>query len=223
MQGHPKAAVEEESQKEMKKNMRRLTLAATALAFLFSVGTASAAPIVFLYDSPANNGVPGPGAGTATGATPFTPGTAGTYTLTLWVDPTGATGGTTFGVNDNIILGNPGGSLTMTGFTAGPAASGVVANLVSPTNFQFNSGDAINGNTAPYEIGLLKVSYSGGPAAGDITLWSGDFLDSTFTQVNTTVPQTLISVAQVPEPGTLLLLGFGVGGIAVMIGRSRKS
>jgi len=58
-----------------------------------------------------------------------------------------------------------------------------------------------------------------GSGPGDVTLWSGDGLDTNFNQFNDTVPQVLALAA--PEPGTVLLLGAGLGTLAVAVGVRR--
>jgi len=154
---------------------------------------------------------------------PFTFGVAGNYTVNLVVDPSGASvgGGVggVFGVFDNVVLAS--GSLTMTAAT-GSTTNGSVINLSSPTKFQFNTGDTTNGNFAPFFIGTITVHYDGSSNSGDVTLWSGDYLDTTFTLTNDQTPQTLISMTIIPEPGTLLLLGFGIGGLAVAVRAGRQ-
>jgi hypothetical protein len=143
----------------------------------------------------------------------------------LWVDPS-AIAGSTFGVDANIYAH---GSLTMTAFTE-DAANGTTANLClnvagcggSDTaklgfqEFAAVSGDSINGNSVPFEIGTVTVVNSGA-GAGDITLWTGDYLASDLiTIVPATAPQILAQV--IPEPGTLVLLGVGLGGLVTAIG-----
>jgi len=94
-----------------------------------------------------------------------------------------------------------------------------LANLSSPTQLKFFTGDPINGNATPFEIGTMTITNDGsGP--GDVTLWSGDFLDASFNQGNDTVPQVLAVAA--PEPSTLLLLGAGMVGLAVAVGARRS-
>jgi hypothetical protein len=133
----------------------------------------------------------------------------------LWVDPSAITGGT-FGF-DYSIFGA--GGLKMTAFTANAAAL-LTNNLNTTANSMLgNGGDTNAGNFTPLEMGTLTVVASGAP--GDITLWTGDYVDSTILNLfPATAPQILALV--VPEPGTLVLLGVGVSGIAILVRRSRR-
>jgi hypothetical protein len=184
----------------MKGITRRLALAASGFVFFLGAGSASAVTILpfFLTLNGTNGGTVTP----PTGSTAYQ----------FWVDPSAISGGT-FGF-DFTILAN--GSLTMTAFTANPAAE-LTSNLKSPNEFLGNGGDVINGNFAPLEIGTLTVANAGG-GPGQITLFLGDYVDSTFVLVPATTPQIF---AQVPEPGTLVLLGVGMVGLAATV-RARR-
>jgi hypothetical protein len=92
----------------------------------------------------------------------------------------------------------------------------------------FTAGDPINGNSTAFELGTMTIANDGsGP--GDVTLWSADAVDAKFTDRNgtmtgpgsLTVPQVLAIAA--PEPGTLLLLGVGVGGLVAVRARRPRA
>ena len=203
-----------------------LALAAAALAFVFGIRSASADPIPFVYLVPS-------GPTTVPTVVPV-----GTSTVQLWVDPSGvnAPGCTpqlpgqglptcvgTYGVEGNVAAN---GSLTMTAFspiTGAPAFTtsnlqpcpfGVIQNC--STVLLFVAGDAINGNFTPFELGSMTIANDGsGP--GEVTLWTGDYLDAKFNDRNATLPQVLAIAA--PEPGTLLLQGVGLGGLVAVQAR----
>ena len=205
---------------------RALAFAAAVLAFRLGVGSASADPIPFVYLVPT-------GPTTVPTVVPV-----GTSTVQLWVDPSGvnAPGCTpqlpgqglptcvgTYNETVNVVAN---GSLTMTAFspiTGAPAFTtsnlqpcpfGVIQNC--STVLLFVAGDAINGNFTPFELGSMTIANDGsGP--GEVTLWTGDYLDAKFNDRNATLPQVLAIAA--PEPGTLLLQGVGLGGLVAVQAR----
>jgi hypothetical protein len=83
----------------------------------------------------------------------------------------------------------------------------------------FTAGDPINGNSTAFELGTMTIANDGsGP--GDITLWSSDYVDATIVNaLHDRVPQTLAIAG--PEPGTLFLLGAGLGGLVAF--RARRA
>src|SRR5215469_10225763 len=218
--------------------LRTLALAAAVLAFGFGGRSASAAPLPFFYLVPS-----GP-------ATVPTVVPVGTSTVQLWVDPSGvnAPGCTpqlpgqglptcvgTYGEDGNVVAN---GSLTMTDFSPITGAPAFTTSNLQPcpvtlnaihyqncsTVLLFVAGDAINGNSTPFEIGTMTIANDGsGP--GDVTLWTGDYLDANFKDLHGTgpqAPQTLQTLAiAAPEPGTLLLLGVGVSGLVAV--RARRA
>jgi hypothetical protein len=107
----------------------------------------------------------------------------------------------------------------MTAFSPIPDAPALTtSNLQSSTVLYADAGDAINGNSTPYEIGTMTIANDGsGP--GDVTLWSSDITDANFKDQFITVPQTFAIAA--PEPGTLIFLGAGLGGLAAFV-RARR-
>ena len=75
----------------------------------------------------------------------------------------------------------------------------------------------------------MTISNSGnGP--GDITLaveigqhTTPIYTDTNFNNHTVTYPQTIAVAAPVPEPGTLLLLGVGVGGLMAVRARRKRT
>jgi len=109
-------------------------------------------------------------------------------------------------------------SLTMTAFspiTGAPAFT--LSNLISGTLPKFITGDDLNGNVTPFEIGTMTI-VNNGTGPGDVTLSSdsigGNYLDTNFNERNSGL-QTVAIEAPVPEPGTLLLLASGIACLAV--------
>jgi hypothetical protein len=108
----------------------------------------------------------------------------------------------------------------MTAFTPNPAALVFGFNLNTTANtFQGEAGDTTNGNFTPLEIGTLTVNIlpPRNPLLPDeaITLFAGDYVDSNFATQPATAPKYLAQI--IPEPGTLALLGVGIGGLAVAV------
>jgi hypothetical protein len=127
--------------------------------------------------------------------------------------------GACIGSYGNLVHILTAGSLTMTAFNQIQVDPfGNIFNLKSPTELIFDTGDALNGNVTPFEAGTLTIANSGsGP--GDLTVWSGESVNTDFVDVLNTGPQVLAVAA--PEPSALLLLGVGIGGLAAAAGARR--
>jgi hypothetical protein len=175
----------------------------------FGAGSASAATIdVGLFFMP----------GGSSGGPPVTPG-AGTTSFQLWVDDSNAVGGGAFGIADIKIISN--GGLSMNTFAPTTNVNLGIFSLVGNT-LTIPNALGITLTAGAFELGTLNVVNAGG--AGDITLFSGDYVSGTGTAQTTfnTLPQVL-AFQPIPEPGSILLLGVGLGGLGLLIRRSRES
>jgi len=93
-------------------------------------------------------------------------------------------------------------SLTMTAFspiTGAPAFT--LSNLISGTLPKFITGDDLNGNVTPFEIGTMTI-VNNGTGPGDVTLSSdsigGNYLDTNFNERNSGL-QTVAIEAPYPS------------------------
>jgi hypothetical protein len=129
-------------------------------------------------------------------------------------------------------------ALTITGFTPYAAFE---TQFTLPSCFFFVCGISINtgtgspavpGEDLPFQIGTMTINNSGKPPCqtppcngpGEIVLGLGgnpEYSDTNFNLHAITGEQIIAVTAQVPEPGTLLLHGIGLGGLAVGGRRSR--
>ena len=93
---------------------------------------------------------------------------------------------------------------------SGPGETSCDASLLPASICQTNGGDDGNGEAGD-GIVMFSVTLSGG-SPGDQLLYTGGFTLSDFSSVHEVTNQTLAVV--VPEPNTLLLLAFGLAGLA---------
>jgi hypothetical protein len=175
-----------------------------ALAFALVLAAAGNASAFSIFHSPANNGVDG---GVA-----LVPDDGSDFTLFLWFDPDPDT---TFGYSGVFLTAAQG--LELASFTG---EADVLANTGGfPTTLGVDGGDVSNGDSAPRRIGSLIVRGTSFGATLNVT--AGTFTDSSFAaQPVTPLPQLVAQV--VPEPGTALLLGAALVGLAGL-GRGARS
>jgi hypothetical protein len=118
-------------------------------------------------------------------------------------------------------------SLTITGFTA---HSAIETQFTYPTCISIFCGVSINtgfgsltvpGEDLPFEIGTMTINNNGnGP--GHVILVGAQYTDTNFNNYSLTpAPQTTAVAA--PEPGTLLLIGVGVGGLVAVRSRRKRT
>jgi|GEM_PF-2793312 len=133
-------------------------------------------------------------------------------------DPDG--GGTRPGIFDfDIIIGTTG-NVTLVGFDASSCTSVVCTPITTgfPGTLRVQGSDNQNGLEGLQTLGLLSISGTSGSVevlgGGPQGYTPFSFVRHEFT------PFVLATVTPIPEPGTLLLLGVGLSGLAFLRRRS---
>jgi hypothetical protein len=185
---------------------RKLGLVARGVAASVLVaGAAHAVPIpVTFFHSPSDDG---------SEATLPLIAPNGDLTINLWADPTSASGGKTFGVQDVVLRAS--GAVTVVSFTCDSGQGGCLAAASTATEVKFTAGDEMDGNSAVFPIGSLVLNVTG---VGTLELTSGTSLGGDFV-VGDIIPHLVVSFA-IPEPTLVTLLAFALAGLVFGARRS---
>ena len=133
--------------------------------------------------------------------------------LNLDYDASSAEFGTLFGFFVEVGVG-PVGDLTLDVFTCEAAIC--LANLSGfPNSFTVSAGDDIQGETGVMNLGLLTISGT----FGTVEILGGTYFDEDAPNFERDIDPFVLAQV-VPEPGTLILLGAGLAGLALLRRRS---
>jgi len=137
------------------------------------------------------------------------PGPVSGLVLDLDYNASSAENGGIFGFGELVVL-TTGGDLTIDSFAC--QAVSCTFSTTGNTRLEATGGDTSSGETGVHDFGTISLS-----GFGRLELVSGNYFDFGFG-VQTVEPRTLAIVT--PEPGTLVLLGAGLAGLAFIRRRS---